>query len=144
MRIKNNKMISKTGIHATLALTILARLGPGEFTGASQIAKEVGAPPNYLGKLLKQLAESGILESQKGFGGGFRLAKSGTKISLYDIVEPLDKISKWNGCFLGRAKCSDKSPCAVHHRWSKIREGYLEFLKETTIAELAEKNVSIG
>lgn len=137
-------MISKTGIHATLALALLAQLSPGEFAGASQIAKEVGAPPNYLGKLLKQLAESGILESQKGFGGGFRLAKTASKITLYDIVEPLDKISKWNGCFLGRAKCSDKSPCALHHRWSKIREVYLKFLKETTIAELAEKNVSIG
>jgi Rrf2 family transcriptional regulator, iron-sulfur cluster assembly transcription factor len=137
-------MISKTGIHATLALALLAQLGPGEYAGASQIAKEVGAPPNYLGKLLKQLAEEGILESQKGFGGGFRLAMSATKISLYDIIEPLDKVSKWNGCFLGRSKCSDKAPCAVHNRWSKIRQGYLEFLKETTIAELAKNTVSLG
>lgn len=136
-------MISKTGIHATLALALLAQLGPGEFAGASQIAKEVGAPPNYLGKLLKQLAEAGLLESQKGFGGGFRLAMSAGKITLYDIVEPLDKVSKWNGCFLGRAKCSEKSPCAVHHRWSKIREGYLKFLKETTIAELAQNKVTL-
>jgi Rrf2 family protein len=136
-------MISKTGIHATLAFALLARLGPGEFTGASQIAKQVGAPPNYLGKLLKHFAEEGLLESQKGFGGGFRLAVSASKISLFDIIEPLDKVSKWNGCFLGRAKCTDKSPCAVHTRWSKIRAEYLEFLKETTIAELARKNVSL-
>jgi Rrf2 family protein len=135
-------MISKTGKHATLALMLLAELGPGEFAGASQIAKEVGAPPNYLGKLLKHLAEEGLLESQKGFGGGFRLAHSAGKISLYDIIEPLDKVSKWNGCFLGRSKCSDKSPCAVHNRWSKIREGYLKFLKDTTIAELAKKTAS--
>jgi Rrf2 family transcriptional regulator, iron-sulfur cluster assembly transcription factor len=134
-------MISKTGIHATLALALLAQLGPGEFSGAAQIAKEVGAPPNYLGKLLKLLALEGLLESQKGFGGGFRLAKPATKITLYDIVEPLDKVSKWNGCFLGRAKCSDKSPCALHNRWSKIRDGYLKFLKETTIAELAQNKV---
>lgn len=132
-------MISKTGIHATLALTFLAELEPGQYAGAAQIADEVGAPRNYLGKLLRQLGEQGLLDSQKGFGGGFRLAKAAEKITLYDIIEPLDRVSKWNGCFLGRARCSEKSPCAVHGRWSGIREDYLKFLKETTIAELAGK-----
>ncbi len=136
-------MISKTGIHAALALTFLAGLNPGEYAGAAQIADEVGAPRNYLGKLLKLLGEQGLLDSQKGFGGGFRLAKAPEKISLYDIVEPLDKVSKWNGCFLGRARCSDKAPCAVHEKWSVIREDYLRFLKETTVARLARKEASI-
>jgi Rrf2 family protein len=131
-------MISKTGIHATLALASLARLAPGEYAGAAQIAAEVGAPRNYLGKLLKQLAEAGLLQSQKGFGGGFRLARAAGKITLYDIVEPLERVSKWNGCFLGRHKCSDKNPCPVHHRWIRIRNDYLDFLKKTTVAELAE------
>ena len=131
-------MISKTGRHATLALAMLARLKPGEFTGAGQIAATIGAPANYLSKLLKQLAEVGLLESQKGLGGGFRLAKPADKISLYDVIEPLEHVSRWNGCFLGRNKCSDKSPCAVHGRWTTIREDYLHFLNNTTIAELAE------
>jgi len=136
-------MISKTGIHATLALALLAQLGPKEYAGATQIADEVGAPRNYLGKLLKNLASQGLLESQKGYGGGFRLAVPAERISLYDIVEPLDKVSKWNGCFLGRNKCSDKNPCAVHKQWSKIREEYLEFLKKTTVAMLAQKKVKL-
>lgn len=131
-------MISRTGIHATLALTFLAQLKPGEYAGASQIAGEVGAPGNYLGKLLKQLAAHGLVESQKGFGGGFRLARPARKIALFDIIEPLDKVSKWQGCFLGRPKCSDKSPCAVHHKWSKIRDVYLHFLKTTTVHQLAQ------
>ncbi len=132
-------MISKTGIHATLALTLLAQLKPGEYSGASQIAGAVGAPANYLGKMLKQLAEKGILESQKGFGGGFRLAIPASKITLLDILGPIEKVSKWNGCFLGRNKCSSSSPCAVHNRWSKIRDEYLRFLESTTVAELVSK-----
>jgi Rrf2 family protein len=135
-------MISKTGIHATLALAFLARVGPGEFAGATQIADAVGAPRNYLGKLLQQLCEAGLLESQRGFGGGFRLSVPADKITLYDILEPLEHVSKWNGCFLGKKKCSDKSACAVHERWSKIRSDYLRFLSETTVAELAEEDES--
>jgi len=131
-------MISKTGIHATLALAFLSKLEAGAYAGAAQIAEEVGAPPNYLGKLLKQLAETGLLESQKGFGGGFRLSRPADRITIFDILEPIERVSKWNGCFLGRSKCSDKSPCSVHNRWSRIREDYLSFLKETTIADVAK------
>jgi len=131
-------VISKTGIYAILALAFLSKLKTDEFAGATQIATEVGAPPNYLGKLLKQLAEEGLVISQKGFGGGFKLAKPANKITVYDVLEPIEKVSKWNGCFLGRSRCSEKSPCNVHNRWSKIREGYLSFLKETTIAEVAK------
>jgi len=136
-------MISKTGVHAILALALLAKLDPDEYAGASHIAKEVGAPQNYLGKLLKHLAEEGILESKKGFGGGFRLALPADEITLLDVLEPVDRVSKWNGCFLGRTKCSDESPCAVHDRWSRIRTMYLQFLKDTTIAELAQDNMSL-
>ena len=130
-------MISKTSVHATLALAFLSKLEANAFAGATQIAAEVGAPPNYLGKLLRQLAESGLVESQKGFGGGFRLSKSADKITLYDVVEPIEKVSKWNGCFLGRPRCSEKTPCSVHRTWSKIRADYLSFLRQTTIAEIA-------
>ncbi len=136
-------MISKTGIHATLALAFLAQLETNEYAGAAQIADQVGAPRNYLGKLLKNMAARGLVVSQKGYGGGFRLARDPEKISLLDIIEPIDQVSKWNGCFLGRKKCSEKQPCAVHHQWAKIREEYLHFLKSTTIAQVAEKKVKL-
>ncbi len=135
-------MISKTSIHASLALSLLAGLAPQEYAGAAFIAKEIRAPQNYLGKLLKILAENGLLESQKGFNGGFRLAKPAAKISLFDIVEPIDKVSRWGNCFMG-GNCRDGQPCAVHHQWKDIREKYLRFLKETTVADLAAKKASL-
>ncbi len=135
-------MVSKTGRHATLALVNLAQLEPGRYAGATEIADKIGAPKNYLSKLLKQLAAQGILESQKGFGGGFRLTRAADKVSLFEVVEPIDNVTRWNGCFLGKAKCSDKAPCAVHSQWSAIRDEYMRFLKETTIADLAKQPIS--
>ncbi len=129
-------MISNTGIYATKAVVILAEWEPGVFFGAPQIAGKIGAPRNYLGKLLKQMAEAGLLESQKGFGGGFRLAKPAAKIRLFDIIEPIEHVNRLKGCFLGRARCSDKRPCAVHKKWAKIRDQYLRFLKETKISDI--------
>lgn len=129
-------MISKTGIHAVTAVAALAELGEGAFAGAAEIAEQIGAPRNYLGKLLKTLADQGLLESQKGKGGGFRLARNPEEISLYEIMEPLDRVSRWSGCFLGRARCSEDAPCSVHQRWSKVRTAYLQFLQETSVHDL--------
>ena len=136
-------MISKTGIHATLALTFLAKLATGEFAGAAMIADEIGAPKNYLGKLLNSLAAGGLVISQKGYGGGFRLARPANRIAVYDIIEPIDHVSRWGNCFLGRGKCSEGNPCAVHDNWKDIRERYLGFLKTTTLADLAEGKTTL-
>jgi Rrf2 family protein len=132
-------MISRTARHAAAAVIALAELPSGAYAGAGEIADKIKAPRNYLGKLLKVLADEEVVESQKGKGGGFRLAKDPAGISLFDVVEPIDHVSRWGGCLLGRSRCSDQSPCAVHFRWSGVRDVYLKFLKETSIADLVEQ-----
>ena len=73
-------MISKTAKHGLKALVDLAK-HPGEFQGAASIAQRIGAPQNYLGKLLQLLALSDLVYSQKGKGGGFQLARKAEDIS---------------------------------------------------------------
>jgi Rrf2 family iron-sulfur cluster assembly transcriptional regulator len=130
-------VLSKTGIHALTAMASLTRLPEGVYVGSGELAEQIGAPPNYLGKLLKTLADAGIVQSQKGKGGGFRLARNPATVSLLEVVEPIEHFSRWSGCFLGHPRCSDQSACAVHNRWKQVRDVYLRFLGETTIADLA-------
>lgn len=129
-------MLSKTGLHAIKALAILAELPPGEYAGAVSIAKTIGAPQNYLGKLLQQLNREGLVDSQKGIGGGFRLSKPADRISLLDIADPIENVSRWGGCILGNGRCSTTNPCMLHDRWKAVREHYLDFLETTTVADL--------
>jgi Rrf2 family protein len=117
----------------------LAKLPDGAYAGAARIAQEIGAPQNYLGKLLKSFAEEGLLESQKGLGGGFRLARAPQDISLFDVIEPIEHVSRWSGCILGWSECSEADPCAVHGRWKTVRDTYLRMLQRTTVAELVAK-----
>ncbi|MHB9078186.1 MAG: RrF2 family transcriptional regulator [Pirellulaceae bacterium] len=131
-------MLSRTAVHALKAVAALAELPPHTYAGAADLAGEIDAPPNYLSKLLRTLADSGLLESQKGKGGGFRLAKGPQRISMFAVVEPIDHVSRWTGCFMGRPVCSNRKPCTVHHRWGAIRDDYLQFLRETSIAQLAD------
>jgi Rrf2 family iron-sulfur cluster assembly transcriptional regulator len=132
-------VISKTGVHAVRALAALGRLPEGEYAGATSIAEEIGAPPSYLSKLLQSLSHAGIVQSQKGLGGGFRLARDPRRISLFDVVDPIERISRWSGCILGRRDCSDQAPCAIHGRWKKVRAAYIQMLQHITIADLVAK-----
>ncbi|MFB3785403.1 MAG: Rrf2 family transcriptional regulator [bacterium] len=132
-------MLSKTGIHAIRAVIALAELPESAYAGATGIAQAIKAPKNYLGKLLQLLARDGLLESQKGLGGGFRLARDPQSITLLDVVESIEHVSRWNGCILGRETCSEQNPCAMHERWKTVRDAYLALLSQTTIAQLLEK-----
>ena len=132
-------MIGKTGLHAIRALAQLTGLPEGQSRGAAQIAEHIDAPPNYLAKLLRILARQGLVESQKGHGGGFRLARDARKIRLLDVVEPFEQIGSWHGCILRQKDCSDEDPCAIHDRWKRLRDSYLTMLAETTIADLNQE-----
>jgi Rrf2 family protein len=120
-------------------LAALARIPNGGYAGAAEIAKVTGAPRNYLGKLLKVLGDEGLVESQKGKGGGFRLTRDPSTISLLEAMEPVGRVSRMTGCFLGRPQCSDSEPCAVHGQWLKTRTAYFEFLSGMTVADLARE-----
>ena len=132
-------MLTKTAKHALRALIILANTPPHEYRGAASIAEEIDAPTNYLGKLLKTLAERGVLLSQKGAGGGFQLAKPAARITLYDVVEPFDRVSEWTGCLMGNRACSPSDPCAIHDRAASVRDAYISMLRTATLAEVAGK-----
>lgn len=136
-------MISKTALH-TLKATVALAERPGEFQGATSIAERIGAPQNYLGKLLQNLVQSGVVFSQKGKGGGFQLARSPEAISLYDIVESVDRVSRWEGCFMGQGTCDAAHPCVLHEQWASVRDGYLNMLKDSSLADVVAHRVPLG
>ena len=118
------------------AMIVLAELKRDEYCGTPAIAEQIGAPRNYLGKLLQQLSRYHLVESQKGLGGGFRLARPPKQITLYDIVESIENVSRWKVCILGDTECDEQNPCAVHDRWGAVRDVYMEMLRSTRISDI--------
>ena len=129
-------MISKTSVQVIQALLELAKLPAGKAQGVVHIARKIKAPQNYLGKVLQSLVRDGLVYSQKGLNGGFRLAKRPSEIKLYDVVSSLENMKRWEGCFMGKSVCSDKTACPAHKHWEAARSAYINFLKKTTIADL--------
>ena len=129
-------MVTRTGLQAIWALIALADVPEGQYLGAGAIATKIGARPNYLGKLLQILAREGLVVSQKGQRGGYRLARDPDRIRLIDVLEPIESPSRWPGCFLGRKECSEHDPCAIHDRWTAVKDAYLSFLSDSSVADL--------
>lgn len=131
-------MLSTTTIHAVRALVALGDLPPGRYESAVTLAERIDAPRNYLGKILHAVAESGVVVSRKGPGGGWALGRPADEVVLAEVVEALEGLRAWRGCFLERCACPDADPCPVHARWAPVRDTFLEFLRTTTLRRLAE------
>lgn len=130
-------MISHSGLYAIRATAVLVQVPEGAYKNVRQIAEAAQVPSSYLTKILQTLARAGVLASQKGPGGGFRLARPAAEIALWDLLEPIDDPAPWQGCLLGKTECSETAPCALHEHWKVVRGNYCETLQRTTMADLA-------
>ena len=131
-------MISRTGTHTLKALVALHQIPVGSYAGANRLARQIHAPSNYLGKLLRQIARAGIVEGRKGRNGGFRLTGAWRSVSLFDALSPVEHFDSFKKCILGKQKCSRANPCPLHQGWSHIRDQYREYLNTTTLSDLTE------
>lgn len=129
-------MISKTAEYALRALLHLAREDARGPLRASQIADSLGVPANYLSKILHGLARDGILISERGPRGGFRLARAANELPLAEVLGPFDPHTTRRSCLLGRPECSDETACPVHDRWKEVSEPVARFFQDTTVGDL--------
>lgn len=128
-------MISKTDQYALRAVLYLAQHS-GAPVRAAEIARGLALPANYLSKILHALARAGVLDSERGPRGGFRLARPAEDVSLADVIEPFDSVASERACLFGRPECSDASPCPVHRKWKRASDPIIDFFNETKVSDL--------
>lgn len=129
-------MLSHTAEYALRAVLYLADRARDESASVDEIAERLGVPRNYLSKILHRLAQEGILASTRGKGGGFRLARNPDRLTLLQVVGPIDGMSGERRCLLGRPQCSDRNPCPAHHQWKAVSDRVSEFFRDRTVGEL--------
>lgn len=129
-------MISRSSEYAIRALTYMAQQGTGTFHLAQDMARELGIPPAFLGKVLQPLVTRGILASQRGRGGGFRLARPPAEVTLADIIATQENLERSRQCVLGQGLCSDEHSCPLHHEWRSRTDSFLAKLDHMTLTDL--------
>jgi len=131
-------LLSRSSEYAIRALTWLAQQHDDRFHLARDMAVLLNIPAPFLGKVLQPLVSGGILLSQRGRSGGFRLARPPGEITLRQVVETQERLDRARHCILGQGACHEHDVCPLHDWWSKTTEGFFGMLEHTTLSDLAK------
>src|SRR3990167_2732498 len=104
-------MLPKTAEYALRATVWLGR-EPEKAQSADVLARATQVPRRYLHKVLQDLVKAGLVPSQSGPGGGYRLARKTDEITILDVVNAVDPIQRIHCCPLGFE--SHTSLCPLH------------------------------
>jgi Rrf2 family transcriptional regulator, nitric oxide-sensitive transcriptional repressor len=130
-------MLTQTADYALRGLIYLAHDPDDGYHQTRDLAGTLNVPYNYLGKILQLLGHAGIVESQRGMNGGFRLCRLPDQIRLYDVLAAIDAVPKDPECPLltgGR----QRELCLIHRRFASLTAAYIRFLKETTLEDVLQ------
>ena len=122
------------------ALRALMRLAsePTRWFSTGEIALEFSISRNHLAKVVRDLADSGFITTQRGVGGGFALARPPQTITLGAVVRALEGTSALVECFRqDGGDCVLTPRCRLKTRLAAAREAFLRELDKTTLAECA-------
>ena len=129
------RMTQSTG-YAITALGHVASSG-GKALFIKDIAEATALPHPYLAKIIHTLARRGLVVTRRGVGGGVALAREPGDITLFDIAYALDDPLLEERCMLGTAVCSDERACPAHAFWTHHRKEQIDFLRTSTLADVA-------
>jgi len=90
---------------------------------------------SYLEQLFSRLRRGGLVKSVRGPGGGYRIAKKHSEISVSEIISAVDELIDATQCG-GKENCRDERRCMTHDLWSSLNTKILEYLSGVSLAEL--------
>ena len=139
-------MISRKAKYAIKALKVLAEeFGNGPVLIASISAKE-GIPKKFLESILLDLRNHGLLQSQKGKGGGYRLRLEPERINLAQVIRVIDGPIAPTPCvslhfYVRCDDCDDEETCFIRPIMLRVRDANLAIYEKTTLAMLIAGDV---
>ena len=130
-------LLSQTAEYALRAMAWLATAPGGEPVCAVDLSSATGIPTHYLSKVLRRLVLAGLLESQKGQGGGFSLSRAPRDIPFIEILSALDAYPTQGRCAFGWGECDPTDPCPLHNSWSQLGDQICAWASNTNLEEIA-------
>lgn len=126
--------------YTDIALRALMRLAgdPERSFTTGEIAEEFEISRNHLTKVVRDLANIGLVITQRGSGGGFRLARPAQSITLGEVVRVFESRQALVECFRTDGGVCVLTPrCRLKGRLAAAREAFFVELDATTLAECA-------
>ena len=121
-------------VTAMLDLAMQHRTGPVTLAEISQRQK---ISLSYLEQLFAKLRRRALVDSVRGPGGGYHLAKDMGRVSIADIIVAVDEPIDSTQCG-GKENCHDDKKCITHDLWAKLNEHIFDYLGAVTLKQLVD------
>ncbi|MBY0582404.1 MAG: SUF system Fe-S cluster assembly regulator [Sphingomonas sp.] len=133
--------LSSLADYAVVMLSAAARhCGVSGRLNATMLSDETGIPLPTVQKLVSKLSAAGLIESARGTGGGFRLARPAAAISLADIIEAVEGPIAMTACVdEGRPDCSIEENCRVKPHWNVVNGAVRGALAGVSLVSLSRE-----
>ncbi len=137
-------MISKKTKYGLHALIHLAQKRESGVVLIEDLAREKHIPKKFLEAILLELKKKGILQSKKGKGGGYSLARHPRDIYMGEVVRLLDGPIAPVSCVSQSAyqkcdECQDEVTCGIRIVMKDVREAMSQILDHTSLEDVLEK-----
>jgi len=93
---------------------------------------------SYLEQLFGKLRRRALVDSVRGPGGGYRLAKDMTQISVAEVILAVDEVLDSTQCG-GKENCRDDNICITHNLWANLNEHIFSYLGAVTLKQLVDE-----
>ena len=131
--------LTTKGRYAVTAMLDLALHTDSGPTPLADISKRQEVSLSYLEQLFSKLRRRGLVESARGPGGGYRLARDANEIAIIHVLDAIDEEIDATRCG-GKANCHHGGPCLTHDLWADLSHQISTFLSSISLGELVQRH----
>ncbi|MBT0571181.1 Fe-S cluster assembly transcriptional regulator IscR [Curvibacter sp. CHRR-16] len=137
------RLTTKGRFAVTAMIDLGLRQSAGPVTLAA-ISQRQQISLSYLEQLFGKLRRHELVESTRGPGGGYTLARKASDITVADIISSVDEPIDATQCG-GKENChNDGARCMTHDLWASLNARMLEFLASVTLQKLVDDQLAKG
>jgi Rrf2 family iron-sulfur cluster assembly transcriptional regulator len=129
--------LTTKGRFAVTAMLDLAMQHSSDPVTLREISQRQKISLSYLEQLFGKLRGRALVNSVRGPGGGYRLAKDMGRVSVADIIAAVDEPIDSTRCG-GKENCHDDKKCITHDLWAKLNEHIFDYLGAVTLKQLVD------
>jgi FeS assembly SUF system regulator len=128
--------ITRQTDYGILLLSQMASHPLSDVHTAKNAALQSKIPLPMASKILKALAKGGLLVSQRGVKGGYRLAVAADHISLADVIQALEGPIGITECSFNPGGCEQEGSCPVQSNWQRISLAMRDALDKIPLSDM--------
>lgn len=124
---------------AVASMSALAEVYPsGDTLSSHQIAENRNLSQPLVGKVMTVLSQHGLVQGTRGPGGGYRMMRDPSTITVYDVVELFEGHRDPSACPFGPGWCGVGEPCPLHDILADMSESAARTLRSITFASFLD------